>query len=254
MASVTAIASQKGGVGKTTTAVNLAAGLALAGRRALLIDTDPQANATSGLGQPVPAAVGLADVVLGTHNVHKGIVRDVIEGLDLLPSGGPMRRMEHYLGRAGPSAGRLLEGVIGGVQDSYAYVLIDCPPSLGALTTSALAAADNALIPVQCEYYAMEGLAQVVSLLQRLADDGQRPAALLGVLLTMFDAGLQLAREVKDEVRAHFGEQVFGTVIPRDVALSEAPGHGKTIFDYSIRSCGAWAYLQLTKEVMNRAG
>ncbi len=254
MTSIVAIASQKGGVGKTTTAVNLAAGLAQAGRRVLLIDTDPQANATSGLGQAAPAGVGLADVVLGNRDVREGVVNDVIDGLDLLPSGGPMRRMEQHLRRAGRSAGRFFERVLAGVRDSYSHVLIDCPPSLGALTSSALAAADDVLIPVQCEYYAMEGLAQVVSLLQRLADSGQRATGVFGVLMTMFDVRLQLAREVEVEVRGYFKDQVFTTVIPRDVALSEAPGHGEAIFDYNIRSCGAWAYLQLTREVISRVG
>ena len=245
MVGITAIASQKGGVGKTTTAINLGAGLAICERRTLVLDVDPQANATSGFGIPVPPGIGAADVLLGRCPAQHGIRRDVLANLDVIPSGGPMRQLERHLATA-PASPDTLQSL----RDQYRHILIDCPPSLGAITTWAICAADQILIPVQCEYYAMEGLAQVMALLERLREQRFRTDSRARILLTMYDPQVQLAREVATEVRRYFGDKVFDAVIPRDTALSEAPGHGRTIFDYDIRSRGAWAYLQLTKEVI----
>jgi len=253
MVKIYALANQKGGVGKTTTAVNLGAYLAAAGQRILLVDVDPQANATSHLGidrQSLPHST--YDVLLDGLPADQAIVLTKQVRLDLLPSAttlagaevelvGLMAR-EHRLNRA-------LEPVV----DRYDYVLLDCPPSLGLLTINALAAArDGVLIPVQCEYLALEGLGHLLQTIYLVRDNLNPRLTIAGVMLTMFDARTNLSKQVADEVRHFFPAYVFQTIIPRTVRLSEAPSYGETILSYAPGSVGAVAYQTLAKELMER--
>lgn len=241
------IANQKGGVGKTTTAVNLSVALAKAGRKTLLIDLDPQCNATSGLGGR-PAA--RHPLVLDTPLVESLLDVDV-EGLSLLPGSRCFHDLEVLSDERRQHASTLTRHLAAGLSQ-YDFVLIDCPPSLGRLTRAALAASTEVLMPVQCEYFAMEGLTQMIEVIREVM---HRPGARLtfgGILLTMYDAALELAAEVDAEVRDFFGEIVFETKTPRDVALAEAPSHGRSVLDYAPRSRGARAYAELCMEVLQR--
>jgi len=249
MARRIAIASQKGGVGKTTTAINLAAGLAFAGKRCLVVDLDPQANATTGLGIEQPVEVGAADVLFRPARAVKAIVTGVGERLDVLPAGGPMRAAEARLLRSHGGRGPLVN-VLARVQDDYDFIIVDCPPSLGALTTSALLTCESIIVPMQCEFYALEGLVQVVAAVQSLQSGRNPDLRIEGILFTMFDSGAPIGAEVMADVKDHFGDAVYQSVIPRDSVISEAPSHGLSILDYDIRSRGARAYLELTKEVL----
>ncbi|MDW8077807.1 MAG: ParA family protein [Thermoguttaceae bacterium] len=243
MGRILCIANQKGGVGKTTTAINLAAALARAGCRTLVVDFDPQCNATSGLGcRPLmhhPLARGQA--------VQDAIVRTSVAGLDLLPGTRGFRDVER-LARDPTLTPAIRDQLRLGVA-GYDFVLIDCPPSLGQLTRTALASADEVLMPIQCEYFAMEGLAQMIEVIRQVMHTEAPKLQFAGILLTMYDHTLELTLEVEREVRDFFGEIVFHTVIPRDVALAEAPSHGLTILDYAPRSRGARAYAELSWEV-----
>ncbi len=251
-AHVVALANQKGGVGKTTTAVNLGAALALYGHRVLLIDVDPQANATSHLGcDPNAVEVSVYDVLMGQHPVEESVVSTAWPGLDLAPSvpdlAGAEVEMVGLLARES-----LLRRRVEAIRERYEYILIDPPPSLGLLTVNALTAADSVLIPVQAEYLALEGLSRLMRTIELVRDQLNPTLRLLGVLITMYDARTRLSQEVAEEVRRHFGSLVFETVIPRSVRLSEAPSFGETIFEYDPRSSGAHAYARLASEFGER--
>jgi len=252
MGKVIGVANQKGGVGKTTTAVNLSAALAMTGRRILLVDMDPQGNATSGCGvekEDLPTSV--YEVLLGNIQPEEAIRSLDFEGLDLLPSNGNLIGAEvelvHEIGRE-YFLKRHLKSVLG----VYDYIFIDCPPSLGLLTVNALTASEGVIIPLQCEFYAMEGLSQLLRTL-RLIKHSVNPALhILGILLTMFDVRNNISHQVKEEVCRHFGSRVFTTVINRNVRLSEAPSFGKNIFEYDRRCIGARGYLSLADELIKR--
>jgi chromosome partitioning protein len=253
VAKVVAIANQKGGVGKTTTAVNLAASLAVAEQRTLLIDGDPQGNASSGIGlDRESAAKTVYDVLIGAAPLEDVIHRSVqFKHLDVAPATADLAAAEVELVDQ-PDRDRAMRKALAAVRDQYDYILIDCPPSLGLITVNMLAAADSLLIPVQCEYYALEGLSQLlntVHLVQRGLNEG---LALEGVLLTMYDARLNLSRQVAADAREYFTNQVFETVIPRNIRLAEAPSFGKPIILYDVASIGAQSYMSVAKELMNR--
>ena len=247
---IIAIANQKGGVGKTTTAVNLAACLAAAERRTLLLDIDPQGNATSGLGFEQAAEPGIYELLTGQVKVTEAARPTAAPGLDLVPAGDRLIGAELELAAIPGREARLKEALSGEVE-GYAYIVIDCPPSLGLLTVNALAAAHSVLIPLQCEYYALEGLARIMDAV-RLCRMRLNPGLQIeGILLTMYDVRLNLCEQVEHEVRRHFPREVFRTVIPRNVRLSEAPSFGKPVILYDIRSAGAESYLRLAKEIID---
>jgi chromosome partitioning protein len=250
MARVIAIANQKGGVGKTTTAVNLSASLAVAEKRTLLVDMDPQANACSGLG--VDKAVRertIYHALLGETSVRDILVQSDLPHLAILPSNTDLIGAEIELVSAFAREGKL-QGVLQEIRDEYDYIVIDCPPSLGLLTVNALTAADSVLIPLQCEFYAMEGLSQLMKTIRLIQKELNPRLTLCGILLTMFDSRNNLSHQVSGEIRRHFGEQAFQAVIPRNVRLSEAPSHGLPVLLYDIASRGAVAYLELAKEII----
>jgi chromosome partitioning protein len=247
---VFAVVNQKGGVGKTTTAVNLAACFALSERPTLLLDLDPQANATSAYGAG-PASPQVYDALSGSC-VMKDVVRCTeLRYLHLAPSGRDLYGAEIELVGV-PNRERRVQRVLDDLRDAYELVLIDCPPSLGLLTLNALTAADSVILPLQCEYYALEGLAGLLGTLDVVRGQLNPGLALEGILLTMVDRRNNLARQVEAEVRAHFAEQVFHTAIPRNVRLSEAPSHGKPILLYDAQSKGARSYLELAAEILQR--
>ncbi len=250
MARVIAIANQKGGVGKTTTAINLAACLASADLRVLLIDLDPQANSTSGLGIDKNAvASSVYDVLSGAVPLVTAVVHTELDSLDLLPANRDLIGATVELLEA-PGREGLLRTRLGEVQGVYDFILIDCPPSLGILTVNALAAANSILIPVQCEYFALEGLSELFGTLDRVRQALNPGLEVEGVVITMYDDRLNLSAQIQDNVRAHLGKQVLRTVIPRNVRLAESPSFGKPILLYDGRCKGADSYIQLAREIL----
>ena len=245
-----AIVNQKGGVGKTTTAVNVAAGLALAEKRTLLVDLDPQGNATTGLGvNKKDLSRTIYHVLLEGISLKEAVLATSLGYLAIVPADIDLVGAEIEL-VAAHDRERHLVRALSSVKDEYDYVIVDCPPSLGLLTLNALAAADSALVPLQCEYYALEGLAHILRTISLVRERLNPNLRVEGIVLTMFDGRTSLAAQVRSEVHQHLGSQVMTTIIPRNIRLTEAPSHGKPIMLYDLRSSGATAYLELTKEVL----
>ena len=241
------IANQKGGVGKTTTAINLADAIARSGSKTLVIDMDPQCNATTALGHRPTENHAL----IGEQPIRECVLATENENLDLLPGCRRFQDVDLLARSAAPESSTMVEHLKTGTH-RYDFVLIDCPPSLGKLTRTALSACHEVLMPIQCEYFAMEGLTQMIEVIRDVMSTTDGQLQFGGILLTMYDHRLELTAEVDKEVREFFGEIVFDTVIPRDVAISEAPSHAKSVLDYSPRSLGTRAYIELCMEVLER--
>ena len=251
MSKIIAVANQKGGVGKTTTAVNLASSLGALGVRVLLVDFDPQGNATSGVGVDKNALdTSIYEVMLSDVDVTKAIIHTEY-GLDILPSNINLAGAEIELSNLENREYRL-KWALDKIKENYDFIIIDCPPSLGLLSLNSLTAADGVLMPVQCEFYALEGITELMNTIQLVKQDLNPTLSVFGVLLTMYDSRTKLSNQVADEVRKYFKERVYRSYIPRNVRLAEAPSHGKSIFEYDKTCIGARAYASLAKEVIEK--
>lgn len=252
MGKIIAIANQKGGVGKTTTAINLSSALCFAGAKVLVVDMDPQGNATSGLGVELSDdCASIYDVIIGRADAKSTIRATKVDNLDIIPGNINLSAAEVELVTE-MSRETKLKKALSGVAGDYNIVMIDCPPSLGLLTINSLTAADSVLIPLQCEYYAMEGLGQLLNTVRLIRESLNEDLELEGILLTMYDPRNNLSKEVQKEVEEYLSDSIFNTVIPRNVRLSEAPSFGQSIIEYDIKSKGAASYIELAKEMLAR--
>ena len=252
---IIALANQKGGVGKTTTAINLGTALAATGCRTMLIDIDPQGNASTGLGvPPADRRVTSYDVLVAGRSIREAVTRTAVPGLDLIPGDADLSGVELELGTQARRSFRLRDALAeltaGG--EAYDYVLIDCPPSLNLLTVNAMAASDAVLVPLQCEFFALEGLAQLMRTVDLVRGSLNPRLEVQGVVLTMYDRRNSLSAQVEQDVRSHFGDKVYRTVIPRNVRVSEAPSFGKPALVYDISCAGSQAYMKLAGELIGR--
>ena len=254
MGKVIALANQKGGVGKTTSAINLAASLAVLEKKVLIIDADPQANATSGIGFDVrKVESSIYECIVEEADPREVILHSALKGLDLIPSHIDLVGAEIEMLNL-PNREKILAQIIGKIRDAYDFILIDCSPSLGLITVNALTAADSIIIPVQCEYFALEGLGKLLNTIKIIQNRLNTDLEIEGFLLTMYDSRLNLANQVYDEVKTHFGDMVFDSLIYRNIKLSEAPSYGLPAVLYDAGSKGAASYMQLAKEVLQRNG
>ena len=252
MGRIIAIANQKGGVGKTTTSINLSSALAECGKKVLVIDTDPQGNTTSGLGVDKNNLDNtIYELILGESSIHECILKDVLKGVAVLPSNVNLAAAEIELIGVDKKE-FILKKEVDWVKDQYDYILIDCPPSLSMLTINAMTTANTVLVPIQCEYYALEGLSQLRHTVNLVKERLNPELAMEGVVFTMFDSRTNLSNQVVENVKEHFKQKVFNTVIPRNIRLAEAPSYGMPISEYDPKSAGAEAYRLLAKEIIER--